>query len=282
MKPCVQCATDFEPKRKDARFCSPRCRRNAHRDRDEPCTESGCPRPQRARGLCNVDWKRKYGKPTRYLITCAACGVEHRSARPDGKYCSDTCKGWAYAEKAGANTCAIPDTHPVLSTPIPHDHPTRWNGNAPSSRIYIPDCRWCGAAFVTQQPHQVLCSRSCTRREARAKRKALMHGAGGTYTWTQVMGLFLKFDRCCAYCRLPIEGQPDPDHVVPLSKGGSNSITNILPACRACNCDKRDLLLHEWPSDRARRGLPVVTTSWVRGDPLYVHLSIVQAYEHAA
>lgn len=281
MKQCAQCATEFQPKRRDSRFCSKRCLRNATRDRDEPCTEPGCQRPQRARGLCAMDWKRRYGKPTRYLITCEACGVEHRSARPDGKYCTDWCKGWAYAEKVGGNVCAVPDTHPVLSTRIPAAHPARrhhqntWINKV--YRIYIPDCRWCGKAFVTQQPAHVLCSKRCTRREAKAKRKALEHGAGGSYTWTQVIGLFLKFDRCCAYCRQPIAGQPDPDHVVPLSRGGSNSLTNILPSCRTCNSEKCDRTLAEWAHARRAKGLPPRFTSWETGDPLYVHLALGEA-----
>jgi 5-methylcytosine-specific restriction endonuclease McrA len=37
---------------------------------------------------------------------------------------------------------------------------------------------------------------------------------------------------------------------VPLTRGGSHSITNIVPACKTCNSSKRDRLLHEWPSSR--------------------------------
>jgi 5-methylcytosine-specific restriction endonuclease McrA len=61
---------------------------------------------------------------------------------------------------------------------------------------------------------------------------------------------------------------------VPLSRGGSNSITNILPACRRCNGDKRDLSLDEWTADRRRRNLPAVVTTWAVGDPKYLHLAI--------
>ncbi|MCP4828485.1 MAG: HNH endonuclease [Proteobacteria bacterium] len=36
------------------------------------------------------------------------------------------------------------------------------------------------------------------------------------------------------------------DHVVPLSKGGEHSQSNIVAACLRCNGDKADLTLDEW------------------------------------
>lgn len=62
----------------------------------------------------------------------------------------------------------------------------------------------------------------------------------------------------------------EPDHVIPLSRGGSNSITNVVPACKPCNSGKRDLLLSEWYADRARRGLEARSL-----DPRVRHLTSV-------
>lgn len=36
------------------------------------------------------------------------------------------------------------------------------------------------------------------------------------------------------------------DHVVPISRGGANSIGNIVAACGSCNSSKNDRLLTEW------------------------------------
>lgn len=69
------------------------------------------------------------------------------------------------------------------------------------------------------------------------------------------MHLARKFGGC-AYCG----GRDDlqPDHVVPLCRGGSNSITNVVPACAACNADKGSKALPEWYASRTTRGLPAV------------------------
>ena len=44
----------------------------------------------------------------------------------------------------------------------------------------------------------------------------------------------------CHYCgkKFP-PGQLTMDHVVPLARGGTSSRGNIVPACRACNRDKK-------------------------------------------
>ncbi len=64
------------------------------------------------------------------------------------------------------------------------------------------------------------------------KRRALVAGNGGTHTREEVAWLVDQFDGMCAYCSAPYE---ELDHDVPISRGGSNSIGNILPACSPCN-----------------------------------------------
>lgn len=54
-----------------------------------------------------------------------------------------------------------------------------------------------------------------------------------------------KFDTYCPYCdstghKLTI------DHVIPITKGGTNDIWNLVPCCTSCNCSKHNKLLWEW------------------------------------
>ncbi len=36
------------------------------------------------------------------------------------------------------------------------------------------------------------------------------------------------------------------DHVVPLSRGGLTTKSNLVPCCKTCNNQKRELLPLEW------------------------------------
>jgi 5-methylcytosine-specific restriction endonuclease McrA len=58
------------------------------------------------------------------------------------------------------------------------------------------------------------------------------------------MALLAHHAGACAYCgsRILIE----IDHRTPLTRGGSNLIDNILPACRRCNRRKRTMTEEEF------------------------------------
>lgn len=51
----------------------------------------------------------------------------------------------------------------------------------------------------------------------------------------------------CVYC-----GQlaTTMDHIVPVSKGGSNDLSNLVPACSGCNASKGAKSLAEWRGGR--------------------------------
>jgi len=39
---------------------------------------------------------------------------------------------------------------------------------------------------------------------------------------------------------------PTLDHLIPLSRGGSHGIGNLIPMCKSCNCTKHDKTFMEW------------------------------------
>lgn len=86
------------------------------------------------------------------------------------------------------------------------------------------------------------------RQHAYASRRSRKLGNGGSHTTADLRRLFNRFNGKCAYCGADAQ---HVDHVVPLARGGSNSIGNLLPACKSCNLSKHASLLIEWRRRRA-------------------------------
>ena len=75
-------------------------------------------------------------------------------------------------------------------------------------------------------------SNPINRRVHRLRRRALENDAPGTCTADQLRARLTLFGWTCWMCRAPYEAI---DHVIPLSKGGTNWPANLRPACKSCN-----------------------------------------------
>jgi 5-methylcytosine-specific restriction endonuclease McrA len=80
----------------------------------------------------------------------------------------------------------------------------------------------------------------------------------------------------CRYCSVTLVDhgsmRPEPDdqatvdHVVPRSMRGSNHESNLVAACRKCNCAKGNRLLagHSYPEGARPPTLAEVMPAWLR------------------
>lgn len=70
-------------------------------------------------------------------------------------------------------------------------------------------------------------------------RRARKQQAGGSFTSKEWLELCIRYQYTCLCCkRREPEITLTVDHVIPLSKGGSNSLENIQPLCLECNLRK--------------------------------------------
>jgi hypothetical protein len=71
------------------------------------------------------------------------------------------------------------------------------------------------------------------------RRRALKNNADGNHTEDEWKTLKAQYNWICPSChKKEPEIKLSEDHIIPLSKGGSDNIENIQPLCRSCNSIK--------------------------------------------
>lgn len=131
----------------------------------------------------------------------------------DRKYCSYSCKNTANPTKFFLGKKLPQEKIDKLKTYTTGENHYNWKGGE-----------------ETRKARKVLYE---TNRKIRKK------GNGGTHTLTEWETLKKDSGYICFCCK---EKEPTikltKDHIIPISKGGSNNITNIQPLCRSCNSRK--------------------------------------------
>ena len=78
------------------------------------------------------------------------------------------------------------------------------------------------------------------------RRRSRLAGNGGRHTEEDVREKFEAQAGLCYWCGKSIQDEYQVDHVIPISRGGTNDADNIVLACGYCNRSKKDKMPWEW------------------------------------
>lgn len=146
-------------------------------------------------------------------MSCQGCGItfEPNPSRPSQRFCSRACQ-------------------------------------KKKRRRRVPGpCLGCGDRItrtIDYGPTLRYCSKRCRDLRNTYVRRSRKRGGMGQHSGADFRRLQARHDGLCAYCRE--RPGTERDHVIPVVRGGSDFIGNILPACPQCNRSKKDRLLVEW------------------------------------
>lgn len=222
---------------------------------DRTCAMCSCPSGRLK--YCSSRCKSKASNQKRYkrpVRRCPGCDIDLTNRHGQVKYCSNACRRW------------VANGHSEL-------------------RVPATSCTFCGASMAGKIASAVYCTRRCkaaasearrvrddherylkerarriayaseyarqnphVAQAARRKRKSLLATAGiFEVTGSQWLRELRRHAGKCAYC-----GKPGTtmDHVIPVSRGGTHSVGNLVPACGSCNSSKHHRTVMEWRLSR--------------------------------
>lgn len=188
------------------------------------------------------------------MRTCPGCETDLSDAHVRRKFCSNACRRWVangHTEpRRPADVCATCD-QPMSQKLVSAIYCSRSCKNRASEKRRDRDD---AARYLRERDRRIVYAIEYAKRNPhvgqvskRNRRAASAKGRVSPRDWRR---LCRRYGGRCAYCSA--KASLTMDHVVPLVRGGSNTIGNILPACRPCNCRKQGRFIMEWRLGKSR------------------------------
>ena len=184
------------------------------------------------------------------VYVCVNCKDSFLSSGPIAKYCASRCRdAYRYKVNKVARLEAVREHRAKNLDAINQRRREAWAaaGKAETSRRNRE-------SYEKNREARIRYALEYQRRNpptrTRHRRRAAI---SFTVTASDLSRLVLRSRGKCSYCATQVgaNGKQNHnslqwDHVVPLSRGGCNSIGNLLPSCRRCNLQKNAKTLMEW------------------------------------
>lgn len=235
---CVMCGKYFYASRK-SKYCSGTCRHRAY---------------DRRRGSVAVEeYIRSIQEQSKWRFVCEMCGrVAHRNpggtARDKGyqnRFCSMGCRK-LFSMHESARRKALKDLVRKETAAL-----TRISRYQERPKTYLSSCSHCGTSILVRMgpgtPRRccdgcIASRKRAERQAAKARRRSIERSSVAEKI--DPIEVFRRDGWKCHICGkdtpMSLRGSfeemaPELDHIVPISKGGAHTWSNVACACRRCN-----------------------------------------------
>ena len=203
------------------------------------------------------------GRPRKGVtLNCAVCGMDfyhgNVMSNRSRKFCGLKCSIAAYRakrvnEKDGTAKCAKCKQWKLITDFV--------KGSEGRPHSY---CKACLRAWFEARRRRLGIRPQTPPGVAKAKAKAYKHDynkrafhsrrAAGIFPNKHEVGKMLcEQDARCAYCRVLLDGGFHIDHKMPVSRGGTNNLSNLHITCARCNVIKQTMTHEEFLVSKKRK-----------------------------
>ena len=179
----------------------------------------------------------------RFKINCKQCGkltLVNESRKTLRKYCSKKCFNISKVGKPSWNkgkTLSIGHKEKLSLSHMGQIPTNIWKKGTPAWNKGLAKEKqpnWKGGVSADPEYTSFM----------KAKRRIKLNGNGGYHTLHEWETLKAQYNWTCLGCK---KQEPEikltEDHIIPVSKGGSDNIQNIQPLCRPCNSRKQTKII---------------------------------------
>ena len=230
------------------------------------CTIDGCNLPYEAKGYCAPHYhrNRKTGSPHKRArkpnperrLSCAFCGEEYSTTSGNSKFCSVSCRERSRYNRDREKRLEYCRQYRASNRDeISERRRNAYRLNIEKHRIsnrnnylkHREERIKAALEYQAAHPEVVALSRAKRRAAVKYRIKVKDHKR-----------LLSRHNGRCAYCGVKLceWGRENGnslqwDHVVPLSRGGVDGVSNLVPSCRDCNLSKSNSTVMEWRCRKA-------------------------------